>query len=92
MEWRKIRRETGLIEHVCEHGVGHPNDGSALWVAEASLPDGTDEEIERLTKAWKVHGCDGCCGRPDFPGTEYHALRYAHRLIRGERDGSSTDG
>lgn len=24
MEWRRLRRETGLIEHLCEHGVGHP--------------------------------------------------------------------
>ena len=35
MEWRTSRRETGLVEHVCEHGTGHPNHGSALWIAEA---------------------------------------------------------
>lgn len=80
--WEKIRRETGLIEHVCEHGVGHPNGGSALWMAEVSHPEGTNEEIMKGMVAWDVHGCDGCCSRDDFPGTLYLALRYAHGLIK----------
>lgn len=37
-DWEKntIRRETGLIEHRCRHGVGHPNPVSALWMAEST--------------------------------------------------------
>ena len=25
MKWKKIVRETGLLEYVCEHGIGHPD-------------------------------------------------------------------
>lgn len=32
VKWYTIRRETGLVEHVCEHGVGHPNSGSIQYV------------------------------------------------------------
>ena len=47
---RTIRRETGLIEHICKHGVGHPAFGSVDWMKRT-----TDQE------SWSVHGCDGCC-------------------------------
>lgn len=50
--WTKTIRASGLLEHVCEHGVGHPDPASA-----ATLGDG-----------YSIHGCDGCCGRDDFPG------------------------
>lgn len=57
------RRETGLIENVCEHGVGHPSYGSAhfqsLW---------RDEDID----PWLIHGCDGCCQTPEW---KEYALR-----------------
>ena len=53
--WTKTVRETGLLEHVCQHGVGHPDPASAT-----ALGGG----------AWHVHGCDGCCRRDDFPGRE----------------------
>ena len=29
MKWKKIIRETGLREWVCEHGIGHPDLRSA---------------------------------------------------------------
>lgn len=49
---KSIRRENGLIENVCEHGVGHPSYGSAhfqsLW---------RDQDVD----PWLIHGCDGCC-------------------------------
>ena len=48
---RQLVRETGLLEDVCEHGVGHPN---RAWLAEY------DPHGERR---WGVHGCDGCCSR-----------------------------
>ena len=40
-------RETGLLEDVCEHGVGHPNQD---FLKKEGWPD-----------VWSVHGCDGCC-------------------------------
>ena len=48
--WAKtIRRETGLIEHICkEHGVGHPAAASVHWMALHGQNMG-------------VHGCCGCC-------------------------------
>jgi hypothetical protein len=38
-----------LIERRCEHGVGHDDPDSALWLTEAE--GGYVDE----------HGCDGCC-------------------------------
>jgi len=50
-EWAAYQkiRETGLVEDVCEHGVGHPN---RHWLKEND-PDGK--------KMFGIHGCDGCC-------------------------------
>lgn len=52
MKWKRTVRETGLVEWVCEHGVGHPDL----------------ESSERMGEGWAIHGCDGCCSRDDFPG------------------------
>lgn len=86
MKWTTHRREHGLVEHICQHGVGHPNHGSALWIAEAwfkKLTEAGDEpELDSLYRAELIHGCDGCCGRDDFPGTLFDSLRHAHELIR----------
>lgn len=68
MTWKTTRRESGLIEHICEHLVGHPNAGS----------------IERMddlggkgnSGSWGVHGCDGCCHSNDFPGSAENTLMY----------------
>lgn len=49
-----LLRETGLIERVCRHGVGHPDPDSAAWLARV-----TGQE------SWGVHGCDGCCRPPE---------------------------
>lgn len=49
-----IRRETGLIEHVCKCGVGHPAIGSVQWL---QLRTGQD---------YGVHGCCGCCRSPEW--------------------------
>lgn len=45
----QIIREGGLVEDICEHGVGHPNKE---WLAEH------DPENK---KSFAIHGCDGCC-------------------------------
>lgn len=43
---QQITRETGLVEDVCEHGIGHPNQ---IWLKKFGREcDG-------------IHGCDGCC-------------------------------
>lgn len=56
MIWKTIVRETGLVEHVCEHGIGHPD------------PESTKKLDEGSDGMWGIHGCDGCCSRDDFPG------------------------
>lgn len=53
MKWEKNVRSSGLIEWVCEHGVGHPDIASVK---------------EMGNDCWGIHGCDGCCHRDDFPG------------------------
>ena len=48
LEWPpQFRTDTGIIERLCEHGVGHPDPDSLAW----------------YTKLHGVsyHGCDGCC-------------------------------
>jgi len=49
MRWRA---DSGKMERVCEHGVGHPDpDDAAYW--------------ERLGQGFRnIHGCDGCCRKP----------------------------
>ena len=48
---QQIYRETGLVEDVCEHGIGHPNQD---WL------DYYDKDGK---KHFTVHGCDGCCSQ-----------------------------
>ena len=50
--WTRTIRGSGLLEHVCQHGVGHPDPASA----------------RKLGEGFGIHGCDGCCQRDDFPG------------------------
>ena len=42
---QKWRSDRGLMERICEHGVGHPD------------PD----EIQLDKNGRSLHGCDGCC-------------------------------
>lgn len=46
-------RETGLLEDLCEHGVGHPNK---QWLAERKI-------THPWQAYWGTHGCDGCCSK-----------------------------
>ena len=73
-EAHKLRRETGLLEHICPHGVGHPNPGSILWMAEETGSD-----------TWGIHGCDGCCSHESFPTFE-DSLVVAHAIIRRQKE------
>jgi hypothetical protein len=45
----QIVRSSGLVEDICEHGIGHPNVG---WI-NTHDPDGEH--------GFGIHGCDGCC-------------------------------
>lgn len=60
MTLRTIRRESGLVEFVCEHGVGHPVWGSADFLASYDSPSAEVRSQKR--DSWMRHGCDGCCG------------------------------
>lgn len=42
---QSLRPDTGVIERICEHGVGHPDPDSWSYLETWQL----------------VHGCDGCC-------------------------------
>lgn len=70
--WSTHRRETSLIEHICEHGVGHPNAGSMLRMDEI--------HGEGSKGTWGVHGCDGCCARDDFPGSPINTMLFSLKL------------
>jgi hypothetical protein len=52
VDWDMFLRETGLIERICPHGVGHPDPDSAAFL-NANGGGG-----------YGVHGCDGCCVDP----------------------------
>lgn len=59
----QIIRASGLVEDICEHGVGHPN---RTWLA---IHDPGNKHC------FGIHGCDGCCSKPhkqysDIPETE----------------------
>lgn len=84
MNWETHRRNDvyGLVEFICEHGVGHPAYGSALWIAEA-LHSPDSEKVPDARDGFLAHGCCGCCRRDDFPGTPVASLKHAHSLIRG---------
>jgi len=45
----------GLVEAICEHGIGHP------------IPESVTERDQKGPKgakgSWNLHGCDGCCAR-----------------------------
>lgn len=46
LNWREDR---GILERICEHGIGHPDRDSADYLS--SIGKGYEN----------VHGCDGCC-------------------------------
>ncbi|MCK5610180.1 hypothetical protein KAR91_50365 [Candidatus Pacearchaeota archaeon] len=83
MKWKFNRRmdRHGLIEYVCDCGVGHPIYASALWVAE-SIHGADDPDIDKKAEAKMIHGCCGCCSRDDFPGDMVTSLKKAHSIIR----------
>lgn len=47
VHWRRHLRETGLVERLCEHGIGHPDPDSVAF-------------FKRHGIDLSIHGCDGC--------------------------------
>ena len=45
--WKRVVRESGLIEWVCPHEVGHP------------APIKKNQLL--IDRGLGIHGCDGCC-------------------------------
>ena len=69
-----IRRESGLVEHICEHGCGHPAVASVHWM-----------EIQGHTHM-SVHGCDGCCRTPEWQLADaLEGMRIANKLLLAAR-------
>jgi hypothetical protein len=56
LNWRVDR---GILERICEHGVGHPDQDAAEYLS------------SRGAGYENVHGCDGCCGRPPRENSNY---------------------
>lgn len=56
-DWQRKDRLSGIVELVCPHGVGHPS-----------------RKLTTLKRPWRegegIHGCDGCCGGPEFAQAE----------------------
>lgn len=53
-EWKLIfRNDTGLMERICEHEIGHPDPDSLYYFQEVL---GREDAV--------VHGCDRCCWEP----------------------------
>lgn len=51
--WREDR---GLMERVCDHGIGHPAIEHMEYLKDLDEKNGTDHA------KWEgIHGCDGCC-------------------------------
>ena len=78
MTLRTIRRESGLVEFVCEHGVGHPVWGSADFLASYDSPSA--ELRSRKRDSWMTHGCDGCCG-DHFEELLYQSVEVGNDLL-----------
>lgn len=89
-KWATYRRETGLIEHICEHGVGHPNAGSIQYMEygtryynDIRLEDDVVDFDPSIPSepyrgsSWGIHGCDGCCREGTFPGRAAGAIAHA---------------
>ena len=49
---QNFREDTGVMERICPHGIGHPDPDHMVWAKSVGLD-------------WHgVHGCDLCCLEP----------------------------
>ncbi len=72
MPWEKtIRRASGLVEHICKCGVGHPAIGSVQWL-----------KLHGDNHAG-VHGCCGCCTTTEWRLADaVDGLRITNELLQ----------
>jgi hypothetical protein len=71
---KTIRRETGLIEAICEHGVGHPLYASVDWMDLVGSVGARG--------SWGMHGCCGCCMDDEWQITTLQeSVKIANRII-----------
>ncbi len=49
------RQDLGIMERMCEHGIGHPDPDALAFVRKTN---------PKLAEALGIHGCDGCCCPP----------------------------
>lgn len=56
LNWREDR---GILERICEHGIGHPDYDSAMYLSSVGQSHQND------------HGCDGCCALPEETALDY---------------------
>lgn len=58
-DWPTLwRNDRGIMERICEHGVGHPDPDGIAYMLRVSESSG-----EPFPIADGIHGCDGCCRR-----------------------------
>lgn len=51
-EWKlNFRNDTGQMERLCEHGIGHPDPDDLAYHTS-------------IGRDFSIHGCDGCCWKP----------------------------
>lgn len=62
--WSLLIRGDHRIEVLCTHGIGHTS--KVLTLAKGFI------KVERY---YGVHGCDGCCGKPQFMEMEDYGLQ-----------------
>lgn len=69
-DWpQRWRGDRGIMERLCEHGIGHPDPD------DYAIREGVDPG---------VHGCDGCCVSPPVErpcGCAYRRLRSSVRWL-----------
>jgi hypothetical protein len=77
MPWKHtIRRESGLVEHVCKHGLGHPAYASADYMNN-SLPE------DDSNNPYLVHGCCGCCHSAEWKLADMQqGIKIANSLLK----------
>jgi hypothetical protein len=58
------RQDRGMMERICEHGVGHPDPDDIDFKRRVA------EKYPHKSYDKGVHGCDGCCSNPIAKGAK----------------------
>lgn len=74
---RQIKRASGLLEWLCEHGVGHPSM--------------KQPKSFKKVDDWSIHGCDGCCNDKTLTKLE-EVSKQERQAVRREAVNTSKEG